>query len=108
MTRAAVAVAVAVAVVALAGCGSESVSERVSAFVDSEATCEQWGLQVLAGERETVYDCVYRLPESTLSTFNAHDRENLIEQERISGGTRICVAIIDGDVNAQLGKCDAA
>lgn len=85
--------------------GGQSVSERVSAYVDADASCQKWGLREIAGEREPVYDCSFRWSDSTLAGFTADEQHDLIQMERVSGGTRICVAIIDGAVTAELGKC---
>lgn len=78
---AAIAIAIAAIVISVIALGGESVDEQVSAEVDSDARCREAGVQVLAGERETVYTCTYRQPN--------------IEGHPI---TSSCVAIVEGRV----------
>jgi hypothetical protein len=65
----------------------KSVSERVSERVGADMRCSRVGLQVVAGERETVYRCNYRS-----------------SQHEGSASTR-CFAIISGRVYAVREGC---
>jgi hypothetical protein len=90
-----VAAGAAIAAAVLVGAGAAfnpfgaSVSERVSAEVDADASCRKAGLEMLAGERESVYTCTYRAP-----TLEGHPY------------TSNCFALVDGDVYAvRVDRC---